>query len=283
MTEIQKRTAPVTLAAQLHSPAMMDQIRRALPGNVLSEKFARVVLTQLRKVKNLDQTTPQSFFAAVLECAALGLEPGVLGQAWILPFWSNKLGGFEATLIIGYRGMVQLMYRSQLVKSAQAREVYAGERFEYEEGLDRKLIHVPTFQVGVRPSDVVAAYAIIQTTTGGALVEVMNREQIEAVRARSRSKDSGPWVTDWTEMARKTVLRRAAKLAPMSPALQRALDIEDRHERAEGEIDVTPEVELAVERAAAEPGSEDKPAPSTEPERDPETGEIIPEWVGKKA
>src|SRR5262245_6000224 len=99
-----------TLRATLQSPAMIEQLRTALPKHVTPERLARIVLTELRRVRGLADCTPQSLFGAVMTCAQLGLEPGVLGQAWIIPYKG------EATLVVGYRGLVALAWRSAQIK-----------------------------------------------------------------------------------------------------------------------------------------------------------------------
>lgn len=212
------------LQTLLMSKGMQDQLRMALPRHVTPERLARIMLTQVRRIPKLALCTRASFLGALMECAQLGLEPGVLGQAWILPYKGN------AQLIVGYRGLVALAWRSSQISSIQAHEVYEEDRFVWSFGLEPRLIHEPSEEGTQDPKRILYAYAVVRTTNHGVLFDVMSRKQIEAVRARSASKDSGPWVSDYAEMAKKTVLKRLLKLAPLSAEMQRALALDDADE-----------------------------------------------------
>ena len=289
-TPARREEAKQSLVQIVSSPAFSEQLRRALPRAMNADRFLRIVLTQLRRIQNLSQCTSQSFFGCVIEAAQVGLEPGVLGQCWILPYYNTKKKVYEAQLVVGYRGLVQLAYRSQLVRAIWAREVYDGDRFVWEEGLLRRLEHTPGSS-DHDPARITHTYAVVETASGGIVHDVMTRKDVDAVRARAKAKDYGPWATDFAEMAKKTVLRRLLKVAPQSVELQRVLDSEEKSERGEqndygleaaGALavaeDQTPQVEQgSSEEPVADQSAEQKP----EPEIDPETGEVIPEWVGR--
>lgn len=242
-TETRALTPVQQVESMLMSAPMQAQLKLALPRHVTPERLARIVLTQVRLNPKLAECTRTSFLGAVMECAQLGLEPGVLGQAWIIPY-KNK-GTLTATLVVGYRGLVALAWRSEQLASVQAHVVYSSDTFVYERGLEPKLKHQPG-DGDEREDEITHAYAVLKTTTGGTLFEVMSRAQINRIRNRSRASDSGPWVTDYAEMAKKTVLKRLFKLAPLSVELARGLQADDEAEigsaQAFGsEIDVTPE------------------------------------------
>lgn len=247
----------------LSSTAMQRQLARALPRHVTPERLARLALTQIQRVPKLLECDRESFLGAIMESAQLGLEPGVAGQCWILPFKG------KATFIAGYRGLAQLAWRSSLVSGLAARAVFEGDHFDYDFGMDR-IEHKPGGESD--PKKLTHAYSILHTSTGGRLWDVMTREEIEKVRARSpavAAKRSTPWDTDYAEMAKKTVFKRMMKLAPCSVEIMRAMDLDDDAERGVQDLhfdlperDVTP--------------------PKEEPERDPNTGEEIPEGVGRE-
>jgi recombination protein RecT len=158
-----------------------------------------------------------------MKCSALGLEPGSvdgLGRAYILPFRNH--GKLTATFILGYKGMLDLARRSGELKDISARAVYEGDEFEYEFGLDEKLRHVPSTrkrEKGERPTHV---YMVAHFKDGGHYMDVMTADEVEAVRKRSKSKDNGPWVTDYEAMAKKSVIRRAFPYLPVSVEAQQA-------------------------------------------------------------
>ena len=106
------------------------------------ERFTRITLSALSTNAKLQETTPQSFLGAMMTAAQLGLEPNTpLGQAYLIPF-RNK-GVLECQFQLGYKGLIDLAYRSGQISVIQAHTVYENDEFEYELGLDPKLKHVP--------------------------------------------------------------------------------------------------------------------------------------------
>lgn len=227
---------------ELQSPAMQAQLRRALPKHVTPERLARIVTTQIRQVPQLLKCSRESLFGSIMQAAQLGLEPGTLGQCWIIPY------GKEATFILGYRGMVQLAWRSGLVSSITARSVFEGDHFLYDFGTDT-IEHQP--HGGNDPKTLTHAWGAVHVKGGGRLWDVMTRKEIEAIRERSAAAKRGgsPWNTDYAEMAKKTVLRRLFKLAPLTPELQTAMALDDAADQGipqefdlpSDEKDVTPQ------------------------------------------
>lgn len=229
---------PRTIGQMLASDAVKHQIALALPKHMTADRLARIALTEVRKTPKLAQANPTSLLGAVIQCAQLGLEPGgALGHAYLLPFdkrRKNAQGRWETVdtevqLIIGYRGMIDLARRSGQIVSLEARAVHAADHFVVRYGLDATLEHVPNFEADDR-GELVYVYAVAKLKDGGAQFEVMHRREVDAIRARSKSKDDGPWVTDYEAMAKKTVLRRLFKLLPVSIELQRAVGLDEQAE-----------------------------------------------------
>lgn len=232
--------APKDLAHLLASPGVQSQIKAALPRHMTAERMARIATTEMRKVPKLGQCDPMSFLGAVIQCAQLGLEPGnALGHAYILPFDKReKVGGqwktvrTEAQVIIGYRGMIDLARRSGQIVSIDARAVYDGDKFDCVLGLDAKIDHVPDWQNANRAdaSKLRFVYAVAKLKDGGVQFDVMSRSEVEGIRARSKSADNGPWVTDFAAMAVKTVVRRLFKFLPVSIEMQTAVGLDEMAE-----------------------------------------------------
>lgn len=220
------------------------QIALALPRHMSVDRLIRVALTSVQRTPQLLDCDQTSLLAAIIQSAQLGLEPdGVLGHAYLVPFRNGKTGRFEVQFIPGYKGLATLARRSGEVSSIDARVVKAGDTFRYSFGLDPKLEHVPADSDDDTPREVTHAYAVVRLKDGGYQFDVMARREIEAVRKRSRAGTTGPWVSDYDEMAKKTVLRRALKLAPMSVEAQRAVALDEMAEagisQALDTIDVT--------------------------------------------
>ncbi len=221
----EKKTPVDKVAALLSSPGMQAQIKAALPRHMTPERLARIVTTEIRKVPKLAECTPMSFFGAVIQCAQLGLEPGnALGHAYLLPY------GKDVQLIIGYRGMIDLARRSGQIVSIDARAVYEGDKFDCQLGLDPHIDHVPDWNNPNRTKadKLQFVYAVAKLKDGGIQFDVMSRAEVEAIRARSKAGNGGPWKTDYTAMALKSVVRRLFKFLPVSIEIQTAVGLDER-------------------------------------------------------
>lgn len=205
-----------------------DQLARALPNQLSADRFLRLVMTELRTVDHLAECTVPSLLGAVMHCAQLGVEPGgPLGQAWILPFKSGKTGQYEATFILGYKGIIALAYRSDRIAAIVARAVKDNDIFDYELGLgEDRLCHRPALGGPRGPS--YAWYGVARMRGGGAVLTVMGRDEIEEHRRRSKSPDSPAWKNDYDAMACKTVIRAMAPFLPLTAETARAIEDDGR-------------------------------------------------------
>jgi len=206
---------------------MKSEIARCLPKHLTPDRMARIAMTELRKNPKLQECEPLSFIASIMQAAQLGLEPGILGSCYLIPFWNSKLGKFECTFMPGYRGFLDLARRSGQIISLVARSVFSNDEFHYQFGLKEDITHKPC--VGER-GELVAVYAVAILRDGGHQFDVMSKAEIDAVRETSKSKDAGPWVTHYEEMAKKTVLRRLFKWLPCSVEMQKAVSLDELHE-----------------------------------------------------
>jgi recombination protein RecT len=203
-----------------------NELRTALPRHLTPDRMLRLVFTACAKSPKLLECSPGSVYGAVLQCAQLGLEPDLLGQAYLVPFYNNKKKQMECQLIPGYKGLLTLARRSGEISSIDARVVREGDTFEYEYGLSPKLIHRPQPDA---LGDLTHVYAIARFRHGGEPQwDVMTKGQVEGHRRRSRAAESGPWVTDYEAMCLKTVLRVLCKLLPASVELQTAVELDER-------------------------------------------------------
>lgn len=197
------------------------QISMALPRHLNADRMMRVAMTSIQRTPALLACNQATLIGAVIQAAQLGLEPdGVLGHAYLVPYKDT------CQLIIGYKGYIDLARRSGQISTIYARVVYSKDQFEYSFGLVEKLEHVPSRDQ--EPGEVVAAYAVIKMKDGGVQFDVMSRREIDAIRSRSSSANNGPWVTDYAEMAKKSVLRRVCKMAPLSVEVARAVALDER-------------------------------------------------------
>lgn len=222
----QKKSSPLANVQNLLEK-LQPQLLKALPKHLTPDRMTRIALTELRKVPKLAQCDPMTFCGAIMQCAQLGLEPGgALGHIYLIPFDNRKKGVTEVQVIMGYRGMIELARRSGQIVSLSAHEVYEKDTFEFEYGLTEKLRHVPSLS---DRGKLTAVYAVAHFVGGGHQIEVMSKQDVEKIRARSKSGNSGPWLTDWDEMAKKTVLRKLFKYLPVSiEKLQQATALDEQ-------------------------------------------------------
>jgi len=226
MTEIVKDTRIDNIRAWLTK--LKPQLQMAAPKHLTPDRILRIAMTSIQRTPRLLECRPESLMGAVLTCTQCGLEPdGASGLAYLVPFRDKRSGTTTCTLIIGYRGLMALARRSGEIANLEARVVYENDTFSYEYGTAPKIHHAPTMN---EPGKMIAVYAVAVFKSGGCQFEVMSRPQVDAIRQRSRASDDGPWVTDYTEMARKTVLKRLCKYLPSSPELAQAVIVDDQAE-----------------------------------------------------
>lgn len=196
------------------------KIEAVMTRNMDPQRLFQLSVSAINTTPKLAQCTSVSILSCVMKCAALGLEPSAvdgLGRAYILPYnnynKATKKYEYQATFILGYKGMLDLARRSGEIKDISARAVYEGDEFEYAFGLDEVLRHIPSTE----PKDkrtLTHVYMVCHFRDGGHYIDVMTAEEVESVRKRSKAADKGPWVTDYEAMAKKTVIRRAFPYLP---------------------------------------------------------------------
>lgn len=226
---IQKQQAAAAVKAK--NPTIQDMIRRmggeiekALPSVITPERFTRITLSALSTNPQLQQCTPKSFLGAMMTSAQLGMEVNTpLGQAYLIPRRNNKTGEWECQFQLGYKGLIDMAHRSSEIRDIQAHVVCKGDEFEYELGLEPKLVHRPASTDRGEPTHF---YAVYHTKNGGYGFEVMSVEDVRkhAMKYSDSMKRGSfsPWQTAFEEMAKKTVLKRVLKYAPMSTEYVRA-------------------------------------------------------------
>ena len=218
--EVTTAQKPKTMRDYIKS--MEGEIAKALPSVITPERFTRIVTTALSSNPELANTTPASFLGAMMTAAQLGLEPNTpLGQAYLLPY-RNK-GVLECQFQLGYKGLIDLAYRSGEIQIIQAHTVYENDEFEYEFGLEPKLMHKPAVQDRGEP---IAFYAMFKTKDGGYGFDVMSVDDVRAHAAKySKSFGSSfsPWKTSFCEMAQKTVLKKVLRYSPLRSDFVRAV------------------------------------------------------------
>jgi recombination protein RecT len=199
-----------------------------LPKHVSADRMLKIALSAMRTTPKLMDCTIESLMGAVVQCAQLGLEPNtILGHAYLIPFENRKAGRTDVQVIIGYKGLLDLARRSGQIISIAAHDVCENDHFDYAYGLDERLEHKPA--MGER-GEVIAFYSVAKLVGGGHAFEVVPRAEVDKIRdasqgykmAKRYNRADAPWIANYTEMGRKTCIRRLFKYLPVSIEIAQA-------------------------------------------------------------
>lgn len=204
------------------------EIAKMLPKHLNADRLLKVAQIAATTTPALAECDVPSLVGAIGQCAQMGLEPNtVLGHAYLVPFNTKRKDaqGRErwvksVQVVIGYKGLIDLARRSGQIVSIAAHEVCTADHFELVYGLDEKLEHRPA--MGER-GEILGFYAVAKLVGGGHAFEFMSVAEVRQIMAATQSKGNyGPWKDHFTEMGRKTVIRRLAKYLPLSVEFQTA-------------------------------------------------------------
>ncbi len=308
--------------------ANKETLKALLPAHMTPERMMKIALGALRTTPKLMDCTIESLFGSVVVCAQMGLEPNTpQGHIYLIPFENRRKQTTEVQIIVGYKGLIDLARRSGQIESLSSRVVHERDEFDIDYGTSDQIIHKP-FLRGDR-GKIVGFYAVAKLKGGGVQFEFMSLAEVNAVRdgsqgyqtAKRFNKTNTPWISNYEEMGKKTVIRRLTKYLPMSIELANAVALDGRAEGGEtqgldrvldGDFTVLPDGEEAEAEeggqggdahgdaepepqktettkpkpAATKPKAEPKPGPKPAPTptpHDPETGEVLEEEPDSRA
>lgn len=202
----------------LQMDKMGEEFRRALPAHILPERFQRIAITAINRNPDLLRADRKSLLEACLLSAQDGLLPD--GREAALVLFGGKVQYMP--MVAGIRKKV---YQSGEIISLVARVARQNDVFRVIYGDDERIEHEPAlFNAG----GMIAVYAIATYRDGSKAREVMTIDEIDRIRAISRSGKSGPWKDHYEEMAKKTVIRRLSKSLPLSAEADEVIRRDDR-------------------------------------------------------
>lgn len=247
----------VTVVDQVRNQltAMQPQFAAALPKHVSPERFVRVVMTAVQMTPALLNADRRTLFASAMKASQMGLLPD--GREGAIVTFKD-----QAQFMPMVAGIMKMVRNSGEISTWSVQAVYENDNFDFCLGDDEHITHKPAL---TSRGKLIAVYSIVSMKDGEKSREVMSVEDVEAIRKRSRSGNSGPWVSDFAEMAKKTVVRRHAKRLPMSTDLDDVL-------RADDELFTPPE----QPEPAPAPAPAEAPAPSKRPSRLAKVAEQAP-------
>jgi len=266
---------PKTVRDLLQGKEFKDALRAVLPRAMRPDRFVRVALTAMMRTPDLAECSRESLFKALLDLSSYGLEPDGR-RAHLIPFRNKKMCScghemdthrgqdcsrcecrhrrtlVECQLIIDYKGLAELVRRSGDVSYIHADVVYGADEWSYGYGTEAHLRHKPSMK---DRGERVAFYSYVRLKDGSEDFIVMSPVEVDKIRERSKASESGPWVTDYDEMGKKTVFRRHSKWLPLSVEVRKAVESEDDVEP----VDISGWAEVLEEPKA----QEGLPSPAT--------------------
>jgi recombination protein RecT len=230
------------------------QVALALPSHlkINAERYVRSALTLIKQTPALAKCDPLTIIGGLMTASSLGLELGPLQVAYLVPY------GREAQLIIGYRGYIELFYRSGIGKDITAEVICENDDFTFHRATG-ELSH--TWDLRQPRGAAYAYYAVANFKDGGRAFVVMGKEEVEKYRQRSKAKNASAWSNDFDAMAKKTCIRRLEPYLPKSTEVAQAFAFDGSVSRGTvaNEVEVEPETwDDAIDAEVV----------------DPETGEI---------
>jgi recombination protein RecT len=205
---------PKTIGTELLK--FKTQMEAALPKHMTAERMARIALTQLRVNPKLMLCTQQSFYGSLMAASQLGLEPGVNGQCYLIPY------GTTCTLVPGWRGYMDLVGRTERA-AAWTDAVYDGDEFDYEKG-DKPFIHHKPGKWAGKEAALIFTYAVGRTKSSEwPVIEVWDIDKVWAHRNKQNKVGDRHYSYAHPEMyARKIPLLQVIKYLPSSIELNNA-------------------------------------------------------------
>jgi recombination protein RecT len=246
--------------------AKARSFQQLLPRGMDPDRFIRMAMKAIISNPKLATCDKASMVIALGTAAELGLDPnGALGYGAIVPFNNRKSGKLEAKFMIGYKGLLALMYRTEIFQTITAHEVCENDLFEYEYGLNAHLKHVPAMR---ERGAVTTFYAYYKTKDGGFDFQVASKEELLAwgqQYSRNFDQSDSPWQTAEDEMCKKTLLRKLSKYGPIQVDIPGEDPENDRPEDL-GRFD-------ALLAEANAPAALPAPEPAKAPEKQPQAPE----------
>lgn len=276
---------PLRQVASVKQLLVNDQARGQLAAvaakHMSPERMMRVVANAIRTTPKLQDCEPMSFLGALMQCAALGLEPNtVLGHAYLIPFDNRRKNITEVQVVVGYKGLIDLARRSGHITSISANIHYSDdELWEYEEGTEARLRHRPGDLNGKK----LHAYAIAQFRDGGHAYVVLPWSHVMKIRDGSQGWQTAvkfgataksPWHTHEDAMAKKTAIRALAKYLPLSVEFSDAVAVDEKKADYRAfAMDPTAGVTIDGEAEEDQPEAEEEAKPEPKPAAKPKPAE----------
>lgn len=184
--------------------ASLTAVKEALPKDFNRARFLQNTVAVIKANPDLQKYNSTELLTCCLQASYLGLD-FMSKEAWLVPYSGH------VQFQMGYKGACKFVkkYSIRPLSDVYAKEVRKGDDFEY--GIKDGKPYLDWKPLPFNGGETVGVFAIAQFEDGGMLYEVMSKEEVDKIRRRSRASSNGPWVTDYGEMAKKTVLKKLCK------------------------------------------------------------------------
>ena len=227
------------------------EIKTLLPSDMDVGKFIGVCKTAILNTPAIVEADHLTLFTACMKAAQDGLLPD--GKEAVLNVYNTKVKGKDGQPdkwvkkvqylpMVG--GLVKKLWASGQIIYVDAAAVFEKDLFEYVRGDESRIVHKP--YLGADPGEITCAYLVVKLKNGETKREVMARRDVDKVRAASKAKDDGPWVTWFDQMAIKSVIKRGVKQIVLTPEIERVIQHDNE---ATGFADGLQQVAPALEHA----------------------------------
>ena len=216
------------------------EIAQALPKNWDVGRMEATLISALRANPNLAKCTPISFICAIMTAAQMGLKPNTpLGQCYIIPYWNSKIKRFEAQFQIGYKGILEMGYRTDVITEIYADKIKKGDYLDYQKGTEKYIHHreYPEKWEYDKKGELIIThyYAIYKTIKGGMNFSIWPKDMVVKHMKRyspaARKDAYSPWQTSDDLMSQKTVLKDVMRYAPIAEDDRRILAADETVKR----------------------------------------------------
>ena len=209
------------------------RIENMLAEKISPDQFLSFAMTAMMRNSEIAECSTLSIVNSLLVASMAGLKvDGRQGHIIARKIWNKKTGQttMEAQFQPDYKGKIDLLWETGLVREIFDSVVYENEPFKFVVMPERTIEHQP-LPPSLRGEKIIGAYAVIVKTDGQRLWHFMWNEDIQKRRDVSRAKDNGPWVNWYEEMAAKTVwhsfLKKIKLMSGADEKIQAATQAED--------------------------------------------------------
>lgn len=183
----------------------LDSVSDALPQDFNKARFVQNCLALLNDdPSKFEKFGSKQIMANMVKASYLGLD-FYSKEAYLVPY------GDKLEFMPSYSGQIKLAkkYSIRPIKEIYAKVIREGDVFE-------EVITNGEPSVNFRPKflndgAIIGAFAVVLYQDSGMSYDVMSKADIENTRKSSKAKSSPAWSNFYSEMAKKTVLRRLCK------------------------------------------------------------------------